>query len=254
MQLVALAGKTVRITNTSTACVDSQLTDAIEYASIVRYKTVGMMKKSFVCVMITQCSADRLPRLLKQMRGWRGATSAAVYIPTSNPAEKVNSLAKVDKFMATLARSSNFHGWLTVSILYGNEAYPELWNCTDSDPSVSTYYPINALRNLAASASNGSASLKSHVPPYLLYLDVDFVPSVGLSDWIYNQAPGKRGFYQLTRDKNLIVLPAFENSGHIPTAPTRSLHFITEGINNHTVRQFHGKRYPTGHERSDYKK
>lgn len=236
-------------------CIDSQLNSTLEYTSIVRHKSVGTLKRGFACYMITQCSVDRLPKLATQIKAWGGATSAAVHIPTKDHIQQMRSLRVVDTFVMRLREDPQFSGWLTISLLFGHEATPHLWNCTEPGAPGAALYPINALRNLAVAATSGDPQLdEHHIPPYFLYLDVDFVPSHGLSEWINNQAqgPANSTFNQLTQNNSVIVLPAFESTAALPHTPTRSLHYLLSGVKAGTIKQFHGDRFVVGHGPTEY--
>lgn len=239
-------------------CIDSQLNGTLEYVPIVRYKSVGYDKNNlYTCSMITQCSVDRLDRLTKQLKAWGGATSAAVYVPTKHHIQQMEDLNTIDKYITNLQADSEYKGWLTLSVLFGNEDHPNLWNCTDPKSPGMPLYPINALRNLAAAATSDSSRSKQHRnPQYLFYLDADFAPSAGLSDWIDNQAKsrGKGTLHQLTQNNNVLVLPAFESSAAKPKSPARSLNYLLKGIKDKTIEQFHGARFPAGHGSSNYEK
>lgn len=242
-------------TENKSECIDSKLNGSLEYVSILRYRSVGTLKKSFACYLITQCSVERLYRLANQIKAWQGATSAAVYVQTSSPAQQMNDLDTIDNFMAELRQDSQHSGYLTVSVLFGHEANPELWNCTYLKSPDRPLYPINALRNLATAATGADPHQDAHhIPPYLLNLDVDFLPSFGLSEWVerHAQSSANSTFHQLTRNGDAIVVPAFESSAAAPPIPTRSLHYLLSGIKAGSVTQFHGHRYPRGHGPSDY--
>lgn len=229
-------------------CIDSQLNSTLEYVSIVKYKSVGEHRKNYACTLITQCSVDRLYRLTKQIKAWGGATSAAVYVPTYDYIQQMKDLSTIDTYIAELQGDSGYRGWLTISVLFGHEGYPRLWNCTEPNSPGMPLYPINALRNLAAAGSGSDSRTSSRrAPPHLFYLDVDFVPSAGLSDWVDKHFQNKGKGVAL-------VLPAFESSALAPPTPTRSLQYVLSGIKANTIKPFHGVRFPAGHGPSDFSK
>lgn len=239
-------------------CIDSQLTGTLEYVSIVRYKSVRTSDRNYSCTMITQCSVDRLYRLENQVKAWRGATSAAVYIPTKDQVQQKKDLYALDQFLEKLGKDPMYSGYLTVSVLFGHESTSQLWNCNETDSPGMPLYPINTLRNLAAAATGELSNLNAHISSYLIYLDADFVPSAGLSDWVDTQtakgSTGKGSFYQRTHNGDLIIVPAFESSGAPPNTPTRSLDYLLEGVRNGEIHPFHVKRYPAGHGNTNFER
>ena len=109
--------------------------------------------------LVTQCSVDRLDKLLAQLTGWRGPASVALYIDAAEGSEEAAAIEH--------AALETLKGWprelahdLVLSLGYPPSAPPE----------AAPLYPINALRNLAL----------RHAPSDLVFLvDVDFVPSAG---------------------------------------------------------------------------
>ena len=200
--------------------------------------------------------------------------SAAVYIPTTDQNQKATSLAAIDNFISSLSTTgSGYRGRITVSVLFGHEATPALWNCSAPKSPGMPLYPINALRNLAVAATGGGAastsrhqhSQHSRHSEYLLYLDVDFVPSAGLSGWVDRQSRSgsERGsLQQLTSSGGLVVVPAFEDTriymntaaAAQPAPEKRSLRYLKEGVKRGTIHPFHVQRYPQGHGATDYER
>lgn len=254
--LMQLFGITLASNHTDIACIDGQLSGAIDYDFIAKYQTIHREEnKTYACSLITQCSMDRLAngRLASQIKGWQGAASVAVYIPTPNPLEKLHNMYTVDKFLVDLQKDPDYNGRLTVSLLFGHEGTPELWNCPEADAPGYPLYPINALRNLAVAAATGVDSHNQTTPTYILYLDVDFVPSAGLSDWVDQQHHANGTFNELMSKHALFVVPAFESSAAVPLTPTRNLQYLLQGIRDDKIHQFHGgKRYPAGHNMTDF--
>jgi len=123
------------------------------------------------CTLVTQCSVDRLGRLEQQARAWGGRLSAAVYISTASTTERSAGLDAVKQLVHRLESDSAYTGQLVVSVLYGHEDSPWLWDGAGTDNLDGPLYPINALRNLAGAVVT---------TPLVFLVDVDFVPSVGL--------------------------------------------------------------------------
>jgi hypothetical protein len=211
-----------------------------EYESVVQYRTVKRTKRrEFPCVLITQCSTDRLGNLEKQARAWGGALSVGIYIPTGTISEKVRALQTVHNFATRLSKDRTFSGWIVISILFGHEEFPWRWNCTDPEAVGFPLYPINALRNLAAAGVGGEDGPNS--PLYFL-VDVDFIPSPGLELLTYKNA--HKGLIERCQLGHAIVIPAFESRKKFDF-PT--LDFVISGLKSGDVFQFHGRRIAVGH-------
>jgi glycosyltransferase-like protein LARGE len=191
---------------------------------------------------------DRLPRLKKQAHVWAGCVSAAVYISTASAAEKAAGLAAVQALVRELDEDATYAGSLVVSVLYGHEDSPWLWDCTTPGAADGALYPINALRNLAASV----------VQSALVFLvDVDFVPSAGLQQWV-QRAAAEQNLLVRCDAGELVVVPAFERV--VPTdhadadALGLSLEAVCAGLEHGSVTAFHVKHFPAGHSPTNYAK
>jgi hypothetical protein len=196
------------------------------------------------CVVITQCSVDRLHNLENLAKAWNGAVSAAVYVPTATAAAQSENLARIKAFGTKMRKDRSFRGWLSISVLFGHEDSPWRYSCPEAAQPPMPLYPINTLRNLAVIGSGGQNG--SQFPLYML-LDADFMPSVSLRSWVRTNA--QIGLIDRCRNGDLIVVPAFETSLKV-THPTLSL--LLAGMANGTVSQFHAKRYLDGHAPSNY--
>jgi hypothetical protein len=158
----------------------------LEYRNNVQYVVINnTLHGNQPCVVITQCSVDRLHNLEKLANAWNGAISAAVYVSTASSAVQSQSMAKIEAFATKMRKSRAYRGWLSISVLYGHEDSPWRYDCPEVPPPRMPLYPINNLRNLAVIGSSGPNS--STFPLYFL-LDADFTPSVHLRSWIRTHA------------------------------------------------------------------
>jgi hypothetical protein len=226
---------------TQEECPDRLLTPN-EYESVARYLSTSRAL-DHSCVIITQCSVDRLATLENQARLWGGEVSSAVYVPTTSTAAKVKAMKLIHELIARLDADAGYTGRLTLSILFGHEDASWRWSCKHEAAVGFPLYPINALRNLAlAAAGTRNRPGAAPIPLYFL-LDVDFMPSPGLHQWVEQNAQNKT-FMGLINSGSMIVVPAFET--HLPVRkPT--LPAVLIGLRKNTVQVFHSKRFPPGH-------
>jgi hypothetical protein len=204
---------------------------------------VTSKKVEFACVIITQCSADRLDNLENMARIWGGSVSAAVYVPTSSTATKIEALKNIQDMILRLDADATYGGRLTVSLLFGHEDAPWRWSCTHEAAVGFALYPINALRNLAIAASGTPKRLDAVYAPLYFLLDVDFMPSPELNAWIEMNAKDE-AFLEHMRKGSMIVVPAFETGLSVTKF---TLPAVLDGLNKDTIQVFHGKRFPPGH-------
>jgi hypothetical protein len=267
-----------------------------EFDTIPRFAVVTQTQtqtQASCCCVATQCSIDRLPRLEALMRAWgEGAVSAAVYVPTSTPAERAAGLATVQAFADRMAADASYAGSLAVSVLFGVEHSVWLWDdgypgCAGSGP----LYPINALRNLAVAAIKPAATdadataTAASMSPLLFLLDVDFVPSPTLFSTIAANADTGACFRERCMRGEAFVVPAFENdltprdsteaeteTGTVTSAETETVtkavaaeaeavptaaSFATKagvaaGVASGRLSPFHVSYFPRGHSPTDY--
>jgi glycosyltransferase-like protein LARGE len=219
----------------------------LEYRSIVQFRVVPNKSHSnHQCVVMTQCSVDRLNNLERLARAWDGAISAAVYISTASPAIQAESTKKIEEFATKMTEDNTYHGLLLISVLFGHEDSPWRYDCPKAQKPPFPLYPINNLRNLAVIGSGGP---KGAPFPLFFLLDVDFVPSVGLRTWVESHA--NVGLIARCHRGDLIVIPAFDSTAPMPNPTVPNLF---AGIENGTVEQFHWKRHVDGHKATNYAK
>jgi glycosyltransferase-like protein LARGE len=218
------------------------LSQPFEYRTIYQYQTFGREgSKMEPCVLITQLSVERLHRLEVQARAWGGPISAAIYVPTRNGTSSM--VDKIRQFSERMSNDSTYAGWMSLSILFGHEDSPWRYKCSNSTSRV-LLYPINALRNLAVTASSGS---KGSSFPLFFLLDVDFTPSKGLRGWI--QAETKIGLVKRCKRGDMIVVPAFETN---TTDAGPTIEWALQGYNEKTVVPFHSDHFRHGHGSTNY--
>jgi hypothetical protein len=220
----------------------------LEFKTQLRYAaTRARAAQGNTCTLVTQCSVDRLERLAQQAIAWNSSLSAAVYISTDSVQDTAEGLAHVRALVARLDADSTYTGELVISVLYGHEDSPWLWDSSVPGGADGPLYPINALRNTAAAVATTAL---------LFLVDVDFVPSPGLQEWVEFQGDGNSAdLTDRCRQGDLIVVPAFEcttSSVANPCSSALTFEDVCAGIDDASITAFHVQHFPAGHSPTDY--
>jgi hypothetical protein len=222
----------------------------LEFKTQLRYAaTRARAVHGNTCTLVTQCSVDRLHRLAQQAIAWNGSLSAAVYISSGCIQDTAEGLARVRALVARLDADSTYTGELVISVLYGHEDSPWLWDSSVPGGADGPLYPINALRNTAAAVATAAL---------LFLVDVDFVPSPGLHEWVDSHARSDEdtvGLIDRCRQGDLIVVPAFERTtSSVARTCASALTFedVCVGIDDASITAFHVQHFPAGHSPTDY--
>lgn len=217
----------------------------LEYESSTSYAVLSSSSSpnNTPCTLVTQCSIDRLQQLENQILAWDGALSVSIYIPSTNHNDVVT---KVDEFVAhirtKLFARDRYH--IIISLLFGHECESkrQYWDFTSEDEQV-PLYPINNLRNLAVAAT------KSLHSPLLFLVDVDFIPSIGLSSWVTNFS---KSIVSRCNSGDIFVVPAFECDSDFSLNSDDIYGTLQEGLDYGFVTPFHVSHFPAGHQPTDY--
>lgn len=237
----------------------------MEYDSVIRY----FQKKAindYQSVLVTQCTVDRLDKLERQARSWGGPVSVAVYIPTDTFEIQNRAMKTIDEIVTRLDKDATLTSALTVSILFGLEKSPWRWNCTEPEwEAHMPLYPVNALRNLAVAATSNIAASpeQAYSPagnttsPLLFLVDVDFVPSAGLADWLHQQITlnTKSSEAAVIATGDAIVIPAFEANftTEFPRSGALTQEYMKQGLREeYAVTPFHVQDFKQGHGPTNY--
>ena len=163
--------------------------------------------------LITQLTMDRIRTLHNLLLHWNGPASITMY---GDESEKLKVMQYFKSF--SLLRPN-----LVIHIVYRKPG---------------SYYPINYLRNVAASAVT---------TPYVFLIDLDFMPSYGLYSYLRKAAE----LLMTTNPRRALVVPAFEafmnNTIYPKDKPT-----LLEQMKELTVQPFHP--YFKGHTPTNYTK
>ncbi|GAB4818755.1 hypothetical protein N2152v2_005801 [Parachlorella kessleri] len=204
--------------------------------------------------LVTQLSFERLYMLEGQCDVWSGVISAAVYIAlVKGRAVVVELNSNQDPMLVSMElveqRFKEFHGMAEskgqckLDLQLVSQEVESVW--------LSALYPVNAMRNRAL------AGVETEV---VLLLDVDFWPSVELSELMLKPAK-YQSLLAAVNSGNAIVLPAFEtaDSGDIGVEVAREV--VLEGKElagpmfwDGRIKAFHTDRYSAGHRATNYQK
>jgi hypothetical protein len=203
------------------------------------------------CTLITQCSIDRFPQLKSQILAWNSAVSVAIYVPSP---EHLDCLSAIDSFLKELQTTlavthAQYH--VVVSLLFGHEcdSKKHLWDlATPEDRATAPFYPINNLRNLAVGAAE--SSVKS---PLLFLVDVDFIPSVGLSHWI-DSSKTSSSLVSRCDAGEMFVVPAFERDVDYEMNSEDMARSLIQGLDCGFVTPFHVSHFPAGHQPTNFER
>ncbi|GAA5986530.1 hypothetical protein JCM10908_003787 [Rhodotorula pacifica] len=158
--------------------------------------------------LVTQLSVSRLPRFDRLLKAWDGPISASIYLVDEQ------DLVRLCTYLRNL-QAQDEQRWARLTLTILKPSYAE------DEPSLllRLRYPINRLRNLAIEASPS---------PYILVIDVDFVPSPQMHQHLIERAIP------------LIEAPTSRNAGSSPTLrrtavviPTFALAADHEGHDDH---------------------
>ncbi|CAM9521945.1 unnamed protein product [Sphacelaria rigidula] len=246
--------------------------EAIPYKMTVHAFHAGRSRPSpdSPVTLVTQCSADRLPSVLKQATKWGGDISLAVLIPSAPTSAAAETTAAIRRLCDTVDEAhssdpSQTRLSLDVAILEGAEAD------TTRHDHCGALYPINALRNLALLQARDAGF---HPAATALLVDSDCIPAenllseLSLADVQERILPGefvdtrcREGIdeAEVAAKKTLaIVVPCLEAAAHTcfdelesisPPATTKeAVSLLREGL----VQGFHVDYFPKGHGPTDF--
>lgn len=167
----------------------------------------------------THASADRLQTLARLAAVWRGPLSLVVFLPCCTDVSVLRAYAR--KKLREVGKTGDTALW-TVTLAYEPDA-------TDAQT-----YPINELRNIAATRSSAS---------FVLHIDADFAPAVASEALL--QTIGRHLAAHVA-----LVLPAFEVDDDAPLPQNKS-HLLAM-VDAGTALPFRVRQSPLMHAATDY--
>lgn len=189
---------------------------ALEYRTKPRHIISTCAPNPVAVSLVTQCSIDRLPRLKAQALAYgSGPISAAIYVPgvSSKDGDETNEqAAALDQIRQFHSSVSARGSCVTISLLFAND------NAQADPEEYDNMYPIQNLRNLALDAAPTSL---------VLLVDVDFIPSPGLSI-LGSGMDDPNGSIPLEACRDMcnagsvLVVPAFEMQPDVRMPQTRA--------------------------------
>ncbi|GAA5896869.1 hypothetical protein JCM6882_005054 [Rhodosporidiobolus microsporus] len=143
--------------------------------------------------LVTQFTLSRIARFERMAQAWDGPLSATIYLTDSSDIETLET---------HLASPSLPSAWKKVALTLVKPDY----SLSEDALLNRLRYPINKLRNLAITAAPS---------PYLLVVDVDFVPSPGMASILSSRGiplltrPSSRNSRSPTLHRTALVIPTF---------------------------------------------
>lgn len=169
-------------------------------------------------------SLDRLLALDQLAGNWLGPISVAIYM-----AEVETSL-----LVSSIKNSFNLAGRTNIGyhLVFRDEGFN---------------YPINKLRNVA---------LKNALTDYVLIIDIDFLPSLNLYEYLKSvlSEMSNRGIEDHDRDilqDTALVIPAFETLQYKFQFPNNKAELINQ-LNLGSITTFRAQIWPKGHSPTDF--
>lgn len=236
------------------SCAHKENTADLPNLQIEKVLNSRKEKQATDVTLVTQLSFERLYMLEGQCDVWSGVISAAVYIAlVKGQAVIVELNSNQDPMLASMdlvqQRFQEFHdmaegkGNCKLDIQLVSQEVESIW--------LSALYPVNAMRNRALAGATTDV---------VLLLDVDFWPSIEMSELMHQPAK-YQSLLQAVNNKNAIVLPAFEtaDSGDIGVEVAREV--VLEGKElavpmywDGRIKAFHTDNYSAGHRATNYQR
>ena len=165
--------------------------------------------------LVTQMTVNKIQTLHTLLKHWNGPVSIALY---GTESDIQSFIQYVNKFGMLEGRSN-----VAIHIVYIRKGY---------------YHPINYLRNVAWSAARS---------PYVFLIDLDFIPSYGLYDYLRKATE----LLMTETQKRALVVAAFETK-HTNTAFPNDKAEMVKLAKRRTALRFHETF--SGHTATDYSK
>jgi len=206
--------------------------------------------KSGAITAVTQITADKLQRLEDLASRWiddGGYISVAIYAPDEVTANNIS-----DKFRLYFEDNSDLFKRMVAQLVVDKRPKGDYKN--KSGLRSPHEYPVNILRNIA---------LEEAPTDHIMYVDVDFIPSVGAHSHLVQQLSLMD--VSMKKEKMVLILPAFERklskletessssssssmeSFHLPSNKEELLPFVTGVDVNNIIAPFHLEEFPPGH-------
>ena len=151
--------------------------------------------KSGAITAVTQITADKLQRLEDLASRWiddGGYISVAIYAPDEVTANNIS-----DKFRLYFEDNSDLFKRVVAQLVVDKRPKGDYKN--NSGLRSPHEYPVNILRNIA---------LEEAPTDHIMYIDVDFIPSVGAHSHLVQQLSLMD--VSMKKEKMALILPAFE--------------------------------------------
>ncbi|GAA5963232.1 hypothetical protein JCM21900_006560 [Sporobolomyces salmonicolor] len=165
--------------------------------------------------LVTQFTLSRISRFERMLHVWDGPLSAAIYLT------EAADIAQLQEYLSSPDRSAR---WDQVALTIVKPGY----SISEEALLARLRYPINRLRNLALSLAPA---------PYVLVVDVDFVPSPNMHFLLSSRGvpllnrPSSRNSLSPTFRRTAVVIPTFalvpSFNGSFPSTPAELASLLT---------------------------
>ncbi|XP_053616266.1 xylosyl- and glucuronyltransferase LARGE1-like isoform X2 [Plodia interpunctella] len=204
--------------NHSDLCISFRAAQRVKLRTHIYYMDYSYKSiDNFDVTLVLQFSMDRLQFLERLVKYWEGPISAAIYLAD----------CEVSKFESYIR---NLSGTLSTR---RNIAYHLVFHQDN------VHYPVNYMRNVA---------LANVDTPYVFLMDADFVPMIGLYEYL-------RKAIRLTNpypQKKCLVVPAFETQRYRATPPRNKSSLLARWSATGDVAPFRAREWPRGHRATNY--
>ncbi|GAA5898313.1 hypothetical protein JCM5296_001339 [Sporobolomyces johnsonii] len=165
--------------------------------------------------LVTQFTLSRISRFERMLHAWDGPLSAAIYLT------EAADITQLEEYLSSPDRSAR---WDQVALTIVKPDY----SISEEALLARLRYPINRLRNLALSLTP---------TPYVLVVDVDFVPSPNMHFLLSSRGvpllncPSSRNSLSPTLHRTAVVIPTFalvpSFNGSFPSTPAELASLVT---------------------------
>uniref|UniRef100_H2ZCX2 Beta-1,4-glucuronyltransferase 1 n=1 Tax=Ciona savignyi TaxID=51511 RepID=H2ZCX2_CIOSA len=229
-----------------------------EYRIVRFYKFKGITSdfNYFDVSLATQCSINHLHHLVELLDRWNGPVSCSVFVPNQDASFADDAINRLRECYPKIDQHVTFH-LVYPSTHIGDLSLAGSWlqfSCAELLIKLENYgyqnydvagisFPHNALRN---AARNGVLT------QYVLLVDIDVMPNVGLRTQFIDFANRHSLFTTSVTDMTAYVVPVFEVLAGLEFPKDKNL--LLAGVENGSVRPFHNETCWWCHKTEDFDK
>ncbi|XP_078491692.1 beta-1,4-glucuronyltransferase 1 [Ciona intestinalis] len=221
-----------------------------------KYQGVSLEYRFYDVSLATQCSVNHLHHLVELLDRWDGPVSCSVFVPNQDASFADDAIKRLRQCFPKIDRHVSFHlvypsthiadlslvgTWLELSC---SELLVRLENFGYQNYDVAGIsFPHNALRNAARSGV---------LTQYVLLVDIDVMPNVGLRNQFIEFANRNSLFNTSVMDLTAYVVPVFEVLAGLEFPKDKKQ--LLNGVENGSVRPFHNETCWWCHKTEDFER